>query len=304
MNTLSSHPARQHRLSALKPALSHAVRGQSEAIENLTEVVECRELEMIPPQGCRAAVILIGPTGVGKTEVAKALALALFGPGHLAQFDASEFALPQSLEVALGDGHQIRGRLASAYEQVPEGVWLFDEIEKGCPEFKDLLIQITYEGKVTLASGKTLDFANLYVIATSNLGSREILEREHLPFTSLEEHVIERLEHWFRPELLARFEAPIVFRSLDWDTQKEIVRKRLDELLAWQRERHRRPLTYGEDVVEFLLATGFSPRYGARPLLRTINRWVARAILRAIRDGQNGSGRLVVEGEQLRVAPQ
>src|ERR1017187_7444204 len=127
--------------------------------------------------------------------------------------------------------------------RVPKGVWLFDEIEKGCPEFKNLLIQIIYESQVTLASGRTLDFSDIYVIATSNLGSREILERNHLPFESLEQHVVTVMEKWFLPELLARFEAFIVFRPLDWDTQQEITRKRLDELVVWHRERHQRIIT-------------------------------------------------------------
>jgi ATP-dependent Clp protease ATP-binding subunit ClpC len=301
MNTSAS---RSNRVTELSTLLSRAIRGQPDALVAIADLVACREHEMTPPKGCRGALLFVGPTGVGKTESAKALAEALFGDGCMAQFDASEFSQPQSLEVALGDGRELRGRLQTAYDLVPEGVWLFDEIEKGCEPFKDLLIQITYEGKVTLASGRTLDFSKVYVIATSNLGSREILEREHLPFTSLEKHVVERLEHWFRAELLARFDSPIVFRALDWDTQKEIARKRLDELVAWHREHHQRSVSYAEEVVEFVLATGYSPRYGARPLLRTIDRLVSLAVLNALREGRDGQGSLVIEGERLRVDAQ
>lgn len=290
-------------LKNLPRVLTESVRGQPDAITSVVEVIEAREREMTPPQGCKGALLLVGPTGVGKTELAKALAEAIYGPGHLVRFDSSEFALPQSLEIALGDGQQIKGRLESAYDQVPKGVWLFDEIEKGSVEFKNLLIQMTYEGEVTLASGRKLSFGNMFVIATSNLGSREILEREHLPFETLEKHVLERLERWFLPELLVRFDVPIVFRPLNWETQQEITRKHLDELVVWHAQRHQRALSYDEEILEFLLADGYSPRYGARPLLRSINRRVSQAILAEIRSGRNGSGRLVVDGERLGVIP-
>ena len=288
-------------LDALPKTLARSVRGQTEAIEEVSEIVECFERDLRPRQGCRGAFLFVGPTGSGKTELGKALSQTLYGARGLLRIDVGEFALPQSLEIALGDGHHIKGRFAAAHDRVPKGVWLFDEIEKGCPEFKNLLIQIIYESQVTLASGRTLDFSDIYVIATSNLGSREILERNHLPFESLEQHVVTVMEKWFLPELLARFEAFIVFRPLDWDTQEEITRKRLDELVVWHRERHQRIITYDGEVVEFLLAKGFSPRYGARPLLRTIDRFVARAILHALRNGHSGSGKLVIEGEQLRI---
>jgi ATP-dependent Clp protease ATP-binding subunit ClpA len=292
------------RLATLAQVLAHAVRGQPEAITAVTDIFECREREMFKSSGSRTAILLIGPTGSGKTQIVKEIARALYGEGRLMRIDASELAQANSLEVALGDGHNIKGRLAMAHEKVPAGIWLFDEIEKGCAEFKDLLLQITYEGEVTLASGRTLDFRDIHVFATGNLGSREILEREHLPFESLENYVLECLEEKFRPELVARFETPIVFRALEMDTQKEIVVKGLDELVAWQRERHGRVITYDGDVVEFLLARGFSPRYGARPLLRMIKRMVSLAILRAIRSGASGSGHLVIDGEQLRVKPE
>jgi ATP-dependent Clp protease ATP-binding subunit ClpA len=304
MNTQPIPPDLLARLAALPHVLAQSVRGQPEAITALADIVECREREMYPRHGCRSAVLKVGPTGSGKTQMAKDLAQALYGPAHLMRFDVSEFAHPLSLDQALADEPHRQGRLARAYEKVPAGIWLFDEIEKGCPEFKDLLLQMIYEGEVTLASGRTLDFSNIYILATSNLGSREILEREHLPFESLENHVLERMEEWLRPELLARFDALVVFRPLEWVTQKDIVTKRLDELVVWHRDRHQRTITYDSDVVEFLMARGFSPRYGARPLLRTINRMVSLAILHALRNGADGSGHLVIHGEQLRIKTQ
>jgi ATP-dependent Clp protease ATP-binding subunit ClpA len=157
---------------------------------------------------------------------------------------------------------------------------------------------------VTLASGRTLDFSRIYLVATSNLGSREILEREHLPFTSLESHIVQCLEQWLRPELLARFETAFVFRPLDWETQKEVTAKRLEELVAWQRKQHQRDVRYDAAVVEHLIAAGFSRRYGARPLLRTIDRLMGNAMVRALRADNSGDGLLCVDGEALRLIPE
>lgn len=301
MNTDPINPQLLARLAKLPQVLAQSVRGQPEAITTLTDIVEAREREMYPRRGCRSAILLVGPTGSGKTEMAKALAKALYEEDRLMRIDVSEFAHSNSIELALAEGPDRLGRFSRAHARVPAGIWLLDEIEKGCAEFKDLLIQMIYEGEVTLASGRTLDFSNIYILATSNLGSREILEREHLPFESLENHVLEQMEAWLRPELLARFDALIVFRPLEWDTQKEIVIKSLDELVVWHRERHQREITYDGDIVEFLLARGFSPRYGARPLLRTINRMVSLAILHALRNRASGTGHLVIHGEQLRI---
>ena len=299
--TTADDPSATQDWRDLGPSLAKSVLGQSEVLDGIANAVDRQEWEMAPPRGSRAAFLFVGPTGVGKTETSLALAKALYGEGHFVRIDASEFSQPESLTVALGDGAGLKGRLATAYDKVPAGIWLFDEIEKGCSEFKDLLLQITDAGRLTVASGRVLDFTQIYIIATSNLGTREILEKPHLRFTSLENHVLTCLEAWLRPELLARFESPFVFRPLDWDVQKEIVRKRLDELAAWHRERHERQLTFDEAAIDHLIAVGFSRRYGARQLIRTIDRLVGNAIVQDLRIGRLGNGLLVPDGETLRV---
>lgn len=283
--------------------LTHTVRGQTEILLQLADTVARKELGIAPPRGCKGAFLFVGPTGVGKTETARCLAEALYGDCHFVRIDASEFSQAESIEVALGDGRSLAGRFAQSYDAVSPKVWLIDEIEKGSEAFKDLLIQMTDAGRLTLPSGRVLDFTDVYIIATSNLGTREILEREHLPFTSLEKHVVKSVEQWLRPELLARFETPFVFRPLNWEAQKEITGKRLDELVAWNKARHQRDLSYDDPVVEHLIAEGFSRRYGARPLIRTIDRLVGNAILRMLQTGGPDSGQLVISGDELALIP-
>lgn len=281
--------------------LSQSVLGQEDVIAEVANAMERRERELSPPRACRGAFVFVGPTGVGKTELAKTVATALFGEGHFARIDVSEFARPDCLAIALGDGVKQSGLIEAMYDSTPSGIWLLDEIEKGPPAFKNLLLQITDAGRLTVASGRVLDFSNIYIIVTANLGTREILEK-NLVFTSLQRHVLRSLEEWLNPEFLGRFDPPFVFRPLDWEVQMRIARKRLDELAAWHLQRHKRILTYDDAAVEHILALGFSPRYGARWLIKTIDRLVGKAVIEQIRQGNKClNGHLVPNGEGLSI---
>ena len=185
---------------------------------------------------------------------------------------------------------------------MPAGVWLFDEIEKAHPEFVHLFLQMLDAGRLTLANGEVLDLTHLYIVMTSNLGSAEILGREHLPFASLEKHVTRCIQRHLRPELLARFKRPYVFRPLGREVQAEIAQQKLHDLAAWQQTQGRR-ITYAAVVVEFLVHRGFSPRLGARPLLDTIQELVGNAIADDLLANGRAQGQLVIEGTDLRVAP-
>ncbi len=161
---------------------------------------------------------------------------------------------------------------------------------------------MTDAGRLTLANGETLDLSRIYIVVTSNLGSAEILGREHLPFASLEKHVVRCIQRHLRPELLARFKRPFVFRPLTREVQAEIAAERLKDLMAWEGAQGRR-ITYDDAVVRFVLQRGFSPRLGARPLLDTLHELVGNAIAVSLLDGGRGEGRLVIEGPQLRLTP-
>ena len=297
---LSVHQPSRDVLRQLFPELAANIKGQPEVLERLARAVLRREHRTIPPRGCRDAFFFAGPTGVGKTETAKVLATHLFGKKQFVRFNCSEFKTPENVMMLLGDRQGDRGRLGEAHAQVPDGVWLFDEVEKADPEFVHLFLQMTADGCITLASGETLDLAGLYLILTSNLGSAAILDCPHLPFTSLEKRVVRAIQRHLSPELLGRFGAPFVFRPLSRAVQSEITELHLGRLLGWQTT-EQRCVTCEPTVLEFILQRGFSRKLGARPLLDTLDEFVGDAIAADADQGGTGSGHLVVEKEHLQL---
>jgi ATP-dependent Clp protease ATP-binding subunit ClpB len=266
------------------PELEANIKGQREALRRLVSAALRREYWTIPPRGCRDAFFLAGPTGVGKTEAAVVLSRHLFGDKRLVRFDSSEFKTVERVMALLDDPHRHRGRFGQAHARVAEGVWLFDEIEKGHGEFVDLFLQMLDEGRITLANGEVLDLSGVYIVVTSNLGSAAILGCENLPFTSLEEHVVRAIQNHLRPELLGRFGAPFVFRPLSRPVQLEITELHLGRLLEWQTTQGRH-VTCDPGVAEFVLQRGFSRTLGARPLLDTLNELVGDAIVTDLEHG-------------------
>ncbi|MCP5523238.1 MAG: ATP-dependent Clp protease ATP-binding subunit [Verrucomicrobiales bacterium] len=290
------------RLAQLSQTLIRRIRGQDDVLERLVEEVVRRELRVIPPTGCRGAFIFAGPTGVGKTETAKLLARELFGESAFIQFDCSEFKTVAAVANLLGDSHGGPGRFAKAHAEVPAGVWLFDELEKADAALVDLFLQMTYEGRITLVDGTSLDLSRIYLVVTSNLGSAEIIGLEHTAMSTIEGHVLKRIKEHLRPELLGRFKHPFVFRPLSREVQEEITETHLRDLMAWQRE-HGRQVTYDSTIVRFLVQNGFSPELGARPLLDKIHELVGNAVANDLLKGGNGSGRLGIDGRHLRLVP-
>lgn len=284
----------------LASELKHRVCGQAEAINRVAAAVQRRELGAVPPLGRERCLIFAGPTGVGKTETARALAELVFGEGQLHRFDCGEFRTPEAVASLLGNRAGDRGRFGQAFDAVSKGVWLLDELEKAHPEFMPLLMAMTDAGRLTLASGETLDLSGLYLIATSNLGSAEILGRQHVPFATLEKHVIRSIHRHFRPELVARFLTPLVFRPLDPDTQIRVVALHLNRFLEWHAQRGVH-VQAGVEVLRFLVQAGHSSRLGARPLIDAIHQHVGDALASHLLGGGAGCGHLVVVGNRLRL---
>lgn len=287
-------------LHSFRSELGRRICGQEDVLNAVNDAILRREFGAVPPVGRERCLIFAGPTGVGKTETAKACAELLFGTDALVRFDCGEFRTVESVALLIGDRAGDRGRFGSAFDQVPRGVWLLDELEKANPELLPLLMAMTDPGRLTLASGETLDLTGIYLIATTNLGSAEIIGRQHLPFSTLEKHVIRCIERQFRPELLARFHRPMVYRPMDAAMRANVVRLQLSKFLAWHAQ-NGRVIEPSPEVVHFLIHVGYSSRLGARPLVDAIHRYIGDAIVRRRLLGFSGRGRLVVVGNQLEV---
>jgi ATP-dependent Clp protease ATP-binding subunit ClpA len=286
-------------LRTLQDELKSRVCGQAIVLDRLAAAVRRRELELVPKLGRERCLIFAGPTGVGKTETAKALAELLFGPESLHRFDCGEFRTAEAVAALLGNREGDRGRFGQAFAAVPQGVWLFDELEKAHPEFMPLLMAMTDAGRLTLASGETLDLSGLYLVATSNLGCAEILGRQHLPFTTLEKHVVRSIHRHLRPELVARFMSPLVFRPLDLETQMRVTALHLRRHIESQARRGLQ-VEAGPEVLRFLVQVGCGSKLGARPLIDAIHQHVGDALAQHVLWGGSGRGRLVVVGRELR----
>jgi ATP-dependent Clp protease ATP-binding subunit ClpA len=298
----ASAPITEAQLNQLPDVLHQRIRGQKEVIQRAVDVVQRRETEVVPQRGARGTMILAGPTGVGKTLLALTLAQGLFGPDRLVRIDCSEFKTLNSYEGLFGNRTGDEGRFGQAYAKVPEGIWLFDEIEKAHPDFVHLFLQGADAARLTLANGKMLSLERIYLLLTTNVGSSGMVGREHLPFASLENHVSRTIENWLRPELLGRFGRPFVFRPLDREAQQQITQDRVAEIVQWNRVRGRE-ITVHPNVIPFLACRGFSRRLGARPLQQTIEELVGNAIKSALLRGETGSGTLILSGDQLLLVP-
>ncbi len=285
-------------LARLRNELPRRIRGQAEALTRLQSALARREYNAIPQHGPRGCFFFAGPTGVGKTETAKAMAEILCPKNELLRIDCSEYKTFDSFEGLLGNRSGDRGRLGRAYDRSPGGVWLWDEIEKAHPELVHWFLQMADAGRLTLACGDTLDLQGIYLVITSNLGSAEIIGREHLSFTSLERHVVGCIKRFLRPELLARFGKPFVFRPLNRKVQAEITEQHLEALLDWHRQQGRQ-IEFQPDVLSFLIHRGFSRDFGARALRNFIEEMVGDAVVDDLDAGGNGSGRLTTSGDHL-----
>ncbi len=262
------------RLLKLEETLHQKVIGQDEAVTAVSQAVRRGRAGMGDPGRPTGSFLFLGPTGVGKTELAKALAELLFGdPERMVRFDMSEFQEKHTVSRLVGSppgyvGYEEAGQLTEAVRRKPYCVVLFDEVEKAHPDVFNLLLQVLDDGRLTDAQGRTVDFRNTVVIMTSNIGSRRILEH-HGQVAEIRDDLMRDLGEQFRPEFLNRIDEVIVFHALTRADLVEIV----DLLL----ERSRRRLkAQGVDLEvtgaakEWLANRGYQPEFGARPLRRTI----------------------------------
>ena len=285
VTTLSQ--AESERLLHLEEELHRRVVGQNEAVRAVARAVRLGRVGLKDPDRPTGAFLFLGPTGVGKTELCKALAAALFGTGEaLLRFDMSEYMEKHTVSRLLGAppgyvGHDEGGQLTEKVRRKPYSVVLFDEIEKAHPDVWGILLQIMEDGVLTDAQGHKVDFRNTVVVMTSNVGATRITAKgsrlgfsasgsgETRPVEELREAILGDLKKVFRPEFLNRLDDVIVFRQLTRPEIRDIARRMLDTV-GQRLEKLGVALRTGEEALDLLARDGFDPAYGARPLRRTI----------------------------------
>ena len=293
------------RLMEMESELHKRIVGQGEAIAAISKAVRRARAGLKDPSRPIGSFMFLGPTGVGKTEVTKALAEFLFGSEDaLIQLDMSEFMERHSVSRLVGAppgyvGYEDAGQLTEAVRHRPYSIVVFDEMEKAHPEVFNMLLQIMEEGTLADARGRRVDFRNAIIVLTSNIGAAVIKHDAQLGFTTpradgdlidvdykaLSRQVMERLRQVFRPEFLNRVDATVIFRSLTRKEIKSIVELELNKV----RERlieHALTLDASDDALEWLAEHGYSVEYGARPLRRLIQNQVEDALSDGILSGK------------------
>lgn len=293
MNT-TPDTTRLARLQKLDSVLPREIRGQSHVSPRIISAVRRGELGLTKPARPRGSFLLLGPTGVEKTETVLVLTNHVFGSDQLFRFDMSEFQTQDALGLLLGARFGEVGYLGAVRERAAEGSLLFDEAEKAHPRVLDILLQLLDAARITVASGQTLDFSGFYVWLTSNIASAELMSLQHSNDATLERHVLTHAQQAFRPEIFARITEKLVFHRLSYEHRLEIAEKLLTreiEFLAAQGHR----LELHACVLPFLVRKGFHPKLGARPMRDAIEKLVGDAAAECLLNGGRACGTLVVD---------
>ncbi|MCR3750599.1 ATP-dependent Clp protease ATP-binding subunit [Lentzea californiensis] len=293
--------AERHRLLHLEDQLHQRIVGQDEAVEAVADAVRQGRAGLKHPDRPVGSFLFLGPTGVGKTEVARALAEALFGSeDRLIRFDMSEFSQAHAVARLIGvppgyAGHEEAGQLTGAVRRAPYSVLLLDEIEKAHPDVFNTLLQVLDTGRLTDAGGRTADFSNTVIIMTSNIGAGQLLAAAGTGVAAeqLRESLMAAVRRSFRPEFLNRLDEIILFRGLDAVQLRRITSLLLEPTRQRLREQNI-TLDVDEQAVDWLAARGHVPEYGARPLRRTIGRELDRRLSRALLAGELSGGQHAV----------
>ncbi|MBI4231526.1 MAG: ATP-dependent Clp protease ATP-binding subunit [Planctomycetes bacterium] len=293
------------RLRNLEGRLAERVVGQGEAVRVVVEAIRRAAVGIRNPERPIGAFLFVGPTGVGKTELAKALATLLFDdPAKLVRIDCSEFALPHEYAKLIGAppgyiGHDEGGMLTEAIKREKEAVVLFDEVEKADAKMHHLLLQILDEGALTDGKGSKVSFQDTIVLMTGNLGTREVEGlSSRIGFASRpgavgaaerRREIHKSVRKRFRPEFVNRVDRVVVFEPLGPTEAERIVSLQVAQVAAYARGSGLR-LEIGQGVEAHLARIGFSERYGARELRRTVEREVANVLAQKVLEGEFRSG--------------
>lgn len=290
------------RLLKLEEILHKHVVGQNEAVETVAKAIRRGRVGLKDPKRPIGSFLFLGPTGVGKTELSKALAEAMFGNENaIIRVDMSEYMEKHSVSKMIGSppgyvGFEEGGQLSEQVRKNPYSVILFDEIEKAHPDVFNVLLQVLDDGRITDSQGRTVDFKNTIIIMTSNAGAQRIVDPKKLGFSNVEnaesEHkdmknnVMEEIKRMFKPEFLNRIDDIIVFRALSKEDVKGIAALMLKELKNRLAKQMDITLTYGDTVKNFIFEKGYDKKYGARPLKRAIQNNIEDSLAEEILSGK------------------
>ncbi|MEH2276619.1 MAG: ATP-dependent chaperone ClpB [Nostoc sp.] len=299
----------KEKLLHLEDELHRRVVGQEEAVTAVADAIQRSRAGLADPNRPIASFIFLGPTGVGKTELAKALAAYMFdSEDALVRIDMSEYMEKHAVSRLIGAppgyvGYEEGGQLTEAIRRRPYSVILFDEIEKAHPDVFNIFLQILDDGRVTDAQGHKVDFKNAIIIMTSNIGSQYILDvaGDNAHYDEMRRRVMEAMRNSFRPEFLNRIDEIIIFHGLDKKELRQIVLLQVERLRQRLSDR-KISLKLSDAALDFLAEVGYDPVYGARPLKRAIQRELETQIAKAILRGEFNDGNTIfvdVQNERL-----
>ena len=295
------------KLLAMESILSELVVGQNEAVETLCKALRRSRADLKDPARPIGAFMMLGPTGVGKTLLAKSLALNMFGDSKaLVQLDMSEYMEKFNVSRLVGSppgyvGYEEGGQLTEKVRRNPYSVVLFDEVEKAHPDVTNMLLQILEEGKLTDSFGRQVDFRNTIILLTSNVGADRLQKGSSMGFTSpdeeedytrMKENLTEEAKKVFRPEFLNRFDDILVFRSLGKEELKNILELELDKVRKRLMERNIQ-FELDDSARDLLLEKGYDPTYGARPMRRAVEKYLEDPMAEEIIRGDLREGEII-----------
>ncbi len=300
------------RLIRLEDTLHHRVIGQEEAVKAVAKAVRRGRVGLKDPNRPIGSFLFLGPTGVGKTELSKALAEALFGDENaMIRIDMSEYMEKHSVSRMVGSppgyvGYEEGGQLSEKVRRNPYSVVLFDEIEKASPEVFNVLLQVLDDGHITDGQGRKVDFKNTVIIMTSNAGARSIAAPKRLGFTSMEtaeqsyeimkKGVMDEIKNIFKPEFLNRIDDIIVFHPLEKEDIIQIVKLMTDTVAKRVKENMNITVTFTEKAIEKIAEDGYDKAYGARPLRRAIQSKIEDAFAEEFLQGNFKAGNKISVG--------
>lgn len=272
-------------LHGFESYLREKIIGQEVAIGKAVDAFENGVLGFSDPEKPLANLLLLGPTGVGKTELTLRVGEFLFGKEKVFRFDMSEYMHEDASSILLGRGGDDAGKLGTALESHSEGILLFDEIEKAHHKIFDLFLQMMGSARISLADHRSYNLSKFFIVCTSNIGSDVLADMKSPSEVRMERAVFSRLFDHFRTELIGRFDEKIIFMPLSTNSLRTIAKLNIEKVLSDYETHHGYQLEIDPLAIEFLVRHGCNPRFGARPMKQTIIKQIANAVRGVLKQG-------------------